>query len=384
MDSENLADLKDLDVDCNIKNNVKRASFTCTIENFSIYYSGFSPCGRRFRDNYHYDYIYCRNDKPCPECCEKKSAIIDCHTFNFDLDSKVKFSLDIHKNGSDAESKGHVSLFLQFKEFSCLKILALCKFSILKVDGKEEYKSVVGVEEFGRNKKYYGLKKFINKDDLFTRKSILLPGDRLTVCFEIFYLCDDVNTADVSEATNIGEPLNMFLKDISKLLDSSDFYDCVIKVENSEINVHKCILATRSEVFRSTLKKKLTELESDIIEINDFRLEVVKEMVTFLYTGRSPRMNEMAVEMLEIADKYKLEELKLIATKSLLSSLNVPNACEYLEKSEMYSAEVLKEFTIRYIYLNAKEVVKSERWSRIVTLYPLLLARIFDVAVDID
>uniref|UniRef100_A0A0K0F2X2 Speckle-type POZ protein (inferred by orthology to a human protein) n=1 Tax=Strongyloides venezuelensis TaxID=75913 RepID=A0A0K0F2X2_STRVS len=107
-------------------------------------------------------------------------------------------------------------------------------------------------------------------------------------------------------------------------------------------------------------------------------------MVNFLYTRRSPRMDEMAIEMLKIAEKYKLEELKLIATKSLLSSLNVENACEYLEKSEMYSAKVLKEFVIRYIYLNAKEVVKSEKWSRIVTLYPLLLARIFNVAVDID
>uniref|UniRef100_A0A0K0FI13 Speckle-type POZ protein (inferred by orthology to a human protein) n=1 Tax=Strongyloides venezuelensis TaxID=75913 RepID=A0A0K0FI13_STRVS len=251
-------------------------------------------------------------------------------------------------------------------------IRALCKFSILNTNGKEEYKSIVGVENFDENKNSYCLQKFIERSNLLKRQSELLPDDRLTICFEIFYLCDDITNYSLSKEIPIEESLNMFLNDISKMLCSSAYYDCIIK----------CILAARSEVFRLTLENKLTEHELNIIEMNEFRLEVVKEMLNFLYTGRSHKIDKLAIEMLEIAGKYKIEGLKTIAAESLLNSLNLENVCEYLEKSEIYSAEILKEFCLRFIYLNADEIIKSEKWSKIVNLYPLLVVRIFNIAVN--
>uniref|UniRef100_A0A0K0EYM8 Speckle-type POZ protein (inferred by orthology to a human protein) n=1 Tax=Strongyloides venezuelensis TaxID=75913 RepID=A0A0K0EYM8_STRVS len=370
MGSENLADSKNSNFDCSTRNNVKRANFTCIIENISNYEIIFKPCGRRI-SNELYSNSYRESNKLCPGCRVKKSKIKDSHTFNFELDSNIKLSLDVYINAHDPGSKDYVSLFLRFNEFSCLKILALCKFSVSRIDGKEEYKSVVGLEKFDANKKSF-------------LKSKLLPGNRLTIFFEIFYLCDNINTYGLSNATPIEETLNMFLVDMSRMLNSSRYCDCMIIVGNQKIKVHKCILDARSEVFHSMLKYKLTGFQEDIIEMSEFRLEVVKEMVNYIYTGKSPRIDEMAIEMVEIAEKYKLEGLKLIATESLLNSLNVVNVCEYLEKSDIYSAEILKEFAIRYIYLNGKEVVKSENWSRIVFCYPLLMARIFDVMVNID
>uniref|UniRef100_A0A0N5B4K9 BTB domain-containing protein n=1 Tax=Strongyloides papillosus TaxID=174720 RepID=A0A0N5B4K9_STREA len=162
------------------------------------------------------------------------------------------------------------------------------------------------------------------------------------------------------------------------------FCDCTIKVGDSEIGVHKNILAIRSEVLRLTLENKLTEHGKDIIEINDFPLEVVKEMINYLYTGRSPKIDEFAFEMFEIAEKYKVEGLKLIATGSLLKSLKVENVCEYLEKSEIYSIEILKEFCIGYIYFNLDKIVFGEKWSRIVNSYPLLLERVLMVTAGMN
>uniref|UniRef100_A0A0N5B4K8 BTB domain-containing protein n=1 Tax=Strongyloides papillosus TaxID=174720 RepID=A0A0N5B4K8_STREA len=380
MDLKNSEDLMNSNIDSNTKNIVKRVSTMCTIESFSTCVSVFKPCGK-YDNSFGYT---CNVNRLCEKCRVQKGTIENGHTFNFELDSKVKGSLGIHPYGRGGDSKDYVSLSLHFKEFSCLMITALCKFSISNVDGKEEYKSIIGVEEFDENKNSFCLQKFINRSDLLKRKSKLLPGDRLTVCFEIFYLCDDINTYGLSKATPIKEPLNIFLNDMSRMVDSSEYYDCIIKVGNHELNVHKCILDARSEVFRSALKRKRVEPESNIVEMNDFRLGVVKDMVNYLYTGKSPRIDEIATEMLEIAEKYKLEGLKMIATESLLRSLNVENVCEYLEKSELYSAEVLKEFCVRYIYLNAEEVVKYEKWRKIVNFYPLLLEKIFNVTAGID
>uniref|UniRef100_A0A0K0FI14 Speckle-type POZ protein (inferred by orthology to a human protein) n=1 Tax=Strongyloides venezuelensis TaxID=75913 RepID=A0A0K0FI14_STRVS len=383
MDSKNLAYSEVSNVDCNAKNTViKRASFIRIIENFPIC-SGYSPICNLYDCN---TGKKCGYDQKCQKCRDQGRIIDNGYTSKYQLDCNVKCSLSIYPIGHvGIESDDYVSLHLQFTGFNRIKIVVLCKFSILNLNGKEEYKSVVGVEKFDTNKNSYYFEKFIKINDLLERKNILLPNGRLTLCFEIFYLfCDDEYVADVSEATHIGGPLNIFLNGMSKMLNSSEYFDCVIKVRDSEINVHKCIIATGSEVLRSTLKNQSTEHKSNVIEINDFSLEAVKEMVSYLYTGRSPKINEIAIEMLEIAEKYKLEGLKMIAAESLFKILSVKNVCEYLEKSELCSAEILKEFCIRYIYLNAEEVVKSEKWKRIFNLYPLLVARILNVAVYID
>uniref|UniRef100_A0A0N5BIW3 BTB domain-containing protein n=1 Tax=Strongyloides papillosus TaxID=174720 RepID=A0A0N5BIW3_STREA len=311
MDSKNLAKSENSNFDCNTKNTViKRASFIRIIENFPICGGYYSLCnlfdcntGKK-----------CGYDQKCQKCREQSRIIDNGHTSKYQLDCNLKCSLIIYPIGHvGIESDDYVSLRLEFTGFNRKKIVTLCKFSILNANGKEEYRSVVGVENFDTNKNSYYLEKFIKINDLLEKKNILLPNGRLTMCFEIFYLfCDDEYISGVSDTTYIGGPLNMFLNGMSRMLDSSEYYDCIIKVEDSEINVHKCIIATGSEVLRSILKNKSSEHESNVIEINDFSLEVVKEMVNYLYTGRSPKIDEVAIEMLEIAEKYKLEGLKFI------------------------------------------------------------------------
>uniref|UniRef100_A0A0N5CBE5 BTB domain-containing protein n=1 Tax=Strongyloides papillosus TaxID=174720 RepID=A0A0N5CBE5_STREA len=263
--------------------------------------------------------------------------------------------------------------------------MALCKFYILDADGEEKCLSVMGVEKFDRNNDSCYLSSYIKVEELFLFKDLYLPNDILTMHFEIFYLLScGLNRFGVSDHTIIETHSNMFLEDMTRMFDSPRFCDCIIKVRDSEIGVHKFILASRSEVFCSTLENKLTEHGSYIIEINDFRLEVVKEMINYLYTGRSPKIDELAFEMFEIGKKYKVEGLQLIATGSLLKSLNVENVCEYLEKSEIHSIGILQDFCIRYIYFKLDEVVFSEKWKKIVNFYPLLLEKVLMVTAGID
>uniref|UniRef100_A0A0N5BT35 BTB domain-containing protein n=1 Tax=Strongyloides papillosus TaxID=174720 RepID=A0A0N5BT35_STREA len=183
---------------------------------------------------------------------------------------------------------------------------------------------------------------------------------------------------------NTNESMNVLLDDVAGMLESPKFSDCIIKVGKSKINVHKCILASRSKVFDSILADKQYESSSSIIEINGLRPEIVKEMVNYLYTGKSPNMNEVACEMLEIGEKYGLELLKLMAQESLVHSLSIENACNYLVCSELYSGEILKDWCLRFIYLNAENIINSEEWKEIVSNYPLLVAKLFNIAVNID
>uniref|UniRef100_A0A0K0FZJ1 Speckle-type POZ protein (inferred by orthology to a human protein) n=1 Tax=Strongyloides venezuelensis TaxID=75913 RepID=A0A0K0FZJ1_STRVS len=244
-------DLKNLtypSVICNTKNNVKRANFKFTVKRFPIYGGSFGACG---------EYFFLDNRCSLNNLChEEKLVLKNGRTSDFEIDSKLKCSLNINPNVCDTKFSNYIT--------------ALCQFPILDAN-------------------------------------------------------DDVNSFGVSETTHVEGPL------------------------------------TTSEVFHSKLDNKPNKHESNVIEVKDFCLEVVKEMVNYLYSEESPRIDEIASEMLEIAEKYQLERLRMIATESLLRSLNVENVFEYLEKSEIYFAEILKEFCIRYIYLNVEEVVRGEK-----------------------
>uniref|UniRef100_A0A0K0F520 Speckle-type POZ protein (inferred by orthology to a human protein) n=1 Tax=Strongyloides venezuelensis TaxID=75913 RepID=A0A0K0F520_STRVS len=93
-------------------------------------------------------------------------------------------------------------------------------------------------------------------------------------------------------------------------------------------------------------------------------------MVKYLYTGKLPNTDEMACEMLAIGDKCKLKELKLAAEESLIRSLNIEYVCDYIVKSDLYSAETLKEWCLRFIYLNAKDIIATTKWKEVVDEYP--------------
>uniref|UniRef100_A0A0N5C1Y7 BTB domain-containing protein n=1 Tax=Strongyloides papillosus TaxID=174720 RepID=A0A0N5C1Y7_STREA len=175
--------------------------------------------------------------------------------------------------------------------------------------------------------------------------------------------------------------MDLLSNDMAGMFQSTMFSDCAIEVQNSQIKVHKCILASRSEVFKSLLTDDGCKFSPNGIEMNGFRLEVVNEMVNYLYTGKSPNMDEMALELFEIGHKYELEQLKSMAEESLLYSLSIENVLDYLECSLLYSSKVLEEFCLRFIHLNAENLINTVKWRAVVNNNPLLIAKLYSIGI---
>uniref|UniRef100_A0A0N5BT34 Speckle-type POZ protein (inferred by orthology to a human protein) n=1 Tax=Strongyloides papillosus TaxID=174720 RepID=A0A0N5BT34_STREA len=304
--------------------------------------------------------------------------------FNSKINETINWYLDMYPKGDYSVNEDYISLWLELEDVDCIELTALCSFYVLSVQGEKKHKKVMRVQKFNKTNKVCRCRNFLKRDLLCDSDNELLLNGNLILGCEIFYYYGPINNVVLSTNNNTNESLNILLNDIADMLESQMFSDCVIKVGNSKMNVHKCILASRSEVFGSILADQQYESCSGIIEINGFRLEVVKEMINYLYTGMSPNMDNMACEMLEIGEKYRLERLKLMAEESLLYSLSIENACDYLACSELYSGEILKGFCMRFIYLNAENVVNTEKWKKVVSDHPLLVAKIFNVAVNVD
>uniref|UniRef100_A0A0N5B2C3 Speckle-type POZ protein (inferred by orthology to a human protein) n=1 Tax=Strongyloides papillosus TaxID=174720 RepID=A0A0N5B2C3_STREA len=337
------------------KKSIERDNFIWTLKNFSL-------CGLKKT--------------------RKTSSLI----FKSKKNITMKWRLLMFPKALISKDENYISLSLYLEDFDCIELKVLCSFYILSVDGRKKHIKVMKIEKLNKTSKVCYCDKYIEHGLLQSNDNELLPNGDLTVGCEIFYYCDRVNTAGFSKKSEINESVNVLLNDIAGMCESPKFSDCIINAEGCQFNVHRCILASRSEVFDSMLSDKQYEPIPTIIEINGFSSEVVDEMVRYLYTGTSPNMDEddMAYEMLEIAEKYNLKRLKFMAEESLLYNLSIEDACRCLVHSELHSSGFLKEWCLRFIYLNAENIVNTEEWKEVVNNHPSLVARLFNIAVNID
>uniref|UniRef100_A0A183BWT3 BTB domain-containing protein n=1 Tax=Globodera pallida TaxID=36090 RepID=A0A183BWT3_GLOPA len=212
---------------------------------------------------------------------------------------------------------------------------------------------------------------YIKRDVLFPQ---IQPADSITVFVEIDVAVETVTTS-VDDSCRLSKPCiceHQLGDDYLKLLNDGVLTDFTIRVVQEkdhgnegggksgssggaecstalqpqqnedvqvrEIPVHKAILAARSPVFAAMLQHVDTsESKTGVLEIKDVECGVVKEMLNFIYSGKSssPEINEIASDLLIAADKYRLEELKTHCEHCLIQAINFENACQLLIIADM-------------------------------------------------
>jgi len=165
--------------------------------------------------------------------------------------------------------------------------------------------------------------------------------------------------------------------------DMSDCSDLAIVVEGTKINCHKFVLRCRSPVFSAMLAHDMQESSTRKIEIKDFSVETVQQMVYFMYQGRLKEGNDtFTVELLQISDKYGLTLLKQNCEEALIKSLDKSNLCHFWVIADLHEANSLKEEALRHLVANRKEEVVKAAIRETVQEIPRLVADLF-AAMDI-
>uniref|UniRef100_A0A0K0E8B6 BTB domain-containing protein n=1 Tax=Strongyloides stercoralis TaxID=6248 RepID=A0A0K0E8B6_STRER len=206
-------------------------------------------------------------------------------------------------------------------------------------------------------------------------KSILYDKTLKVLCTVSIF-----NEYDISNGHSNDDPK----LSLSGFFNSSKFSDFTIIVDTVEIPVHKIVLSTRSSVFDAMFNSDVTETQSNTLKIDDFRLEVVKEMLRYIYTDIYLNKVDMVTEIYMIADKYDIIDLKKIAEKHLIKTTSVDNSCKYLVLADTYSNDTLKKYCLEFVAKNVKEVIKKNDWKNFVLEHPLLLESLFKMAFKIE
>ena len=142
--------------------------------------------------------------------------------------------------------------------------------------------------------------------------------------------------------------------------------------ENKEDNlapvtfpVHKAILAARSPVFAKMFEHEMQESLTSRVELSDIDPEVVKEMLVYIYTGRVPKIEEMANDLLYVADKYKLHHLKSLCKQHLTYKLQVNNAARIIQLAYLHNAWTLRKNALQFISMHVAEVRATKEWEEV-------------------
>uniref|UniRef100_A0A0K0F368 Speckle-type POZ protein-like (inferred by orthology to a human protein) n=1 Tax=Strongyloides venezuelensis TaxID=75913 RepID=A0A0K0F368_STRVS len=301
---------------------------------------------------------------------------------------RSEWCLWLYPNGEEEESKEYVSVYLILLKPDTAK----AKYNFFILNNKKKVRNIrlsKTICEFDKNDEdnRQGFPKFVKRDFLLSELNGLLMNGHLVIFCEAeitdlksenhdnleIVESNTENRSNPGTLMNISIPQSKLSLEYGNLYDSSSFYDCVIKIKGREIKAHKVILAARSpafhDIFTSTSDKSLT----NIIEIKEFNVEVVEKMLIYIYTDKVSDIQNMANQIFEIANIYKLDGLKAISEQSMCNSLTTDNVLERFALSDKYPTERLKECCEELILKNMNHLKETKEWEDLIIVRPSLL-----------
>ena len=83
------------------------------------------------------------------------------------------------------------------------------------------------------------------------------------------------------------------IHDLDLCLSTQEYTDVTLSCGEKEFQCHKLILASRSPVFRTMFEEVMKRKESGKIEIKDEKVEVIEEVLKYIYTGTAPNIDTL-------------------------------------------------------------------------------------------
>ncbi|GAU98400.1 hypothetical protein RvY_09552 [Ramazzottius varieornatus] len=160
----------------------------------------------------------------------------------------------------------------------------------------------------------------------------------------------------------ISHAVSLVLDFKTKLLESEEFSDLVLIVENTPLKVHRAILASRSEYFRALLYGGMKETKQNEIVLHDTDLSTFKILLEYIYTATvnvSKLRVEVLVGLLGLTNQYGFSELEKDLVLYMKNVLNVKNVCAVYEVSFGFGMHDLTTTCLKYVDRHARTLLHS-------------------------
>ncbi|CAL5066166.1 unnamed protein product [Urochloa decumbens] len=148
------------------------------------------------------------------------------------------------------------------------------------------------------------------------------------------------------------------------------------------VPAHRVILASRSPVFRAMLENEMEESRSGIIKIYDVSYDVLRAFVHYMYTAEALLDEQMASDLLVLAEKYEVKHLKAYCEKFITSKVNNDNAITHYAFAHRHSAKQLLEASLSVLMDNMSTLADREEYKELVEKDPRLIVEIYEAYLN--
>jgi len=159
------------------------------------------------------------------------------------------------------------------------------------------------------------------------------------------------------------ERFSKLSQDLESAISDKRFSDIQLHCGDQVFDCHQVILAVRSPVFRAMFEADMKEKKTRKVDVKDIRPDVLSEALTFIYTGMTPNLDDLAEDLLVAADKYQLDQLKQICVNNLCKKIDVKTCLHSFTIGDMYNADDLKKSALQFIARNKEQVFKTKDWK---------------------
>ena len=150
-----------------------------------------------------------------------------------------------------------------------------------------------------------------------------------------------------------------------KLLLDESIKDVELVLGEKRFPAHKVILAANSPVFHRMFSHQMKESLSKEVEIKEVDPEVFEQLLKYMYTKKVGKFKEFAGELLIVANRYEMEDFKLICERVLMKNVNLENVVEFLMVADTHNAINLKKHCFCIIMANFAEVVNKDEFKEL-------------------
>jgi len=152
---------------------------------------------------------------------------------------------------------------------------------------------------------------------------------------------------------------------MKKFFKEAPYSDIVFEVEGIEIPAHKWWLINRSKYFANMFSSGMIESKTNRIPVPDMKVSTFQAFLEFVYSD-SVRLNEqMALELLKLADMYSVPDLKAKCEEFLTGILKFHNYLEIAKVAELVDSEDLKKAVVAYMAKEIKIIKARENFNEI-------------------
>jgi hypothetical protein len=167
----------------------------------------------------------------------------------------------------------------------------------------------------------------------------------------------------VCEVVVYGLEGRLFSDEFSTLRSNKVMTDCVLVLDDGQVDAHAVVLAARSDFFAGLLEQR----EQGVARITlPEKLGVMEAIVEYLYTGHVQVEGDLNLPLYIAADQYGLDKLKSLLAARLASSVTLDNLVEMAKLAWDHDDEVLKETLTPLLKENMAHLKERDEFKQLV------------------